>query len=183
MRDPAEVAAAFDRAARGTTTGYALIGGLAVSAWGQPRATQDVDCLVDLSPESESAFCRALEAEGFQVSPDDFAAARRDRSHVTVFDRRSSFHVDCKLALSDEEKAQVAAAADVTVPQGRLRVARAEDTIVYKVLFGSPQDFQDVRSILVRQRGRLDLGRLRTLAQRLGVAAKVEEMLRDAGSK
>jgi len=32
---------------------YALMGGLAVAAWGAPRATEDIDLLADLSPSQE----------------------------------------------------------------------------------------------------------------------------------
>ncbi len=101
---------------------------------------------------------------------------------MTIFDARSSYHIHCKPAATSEEHAQVQGAAEVTLPQGRLRVARTEDTIADKTLFGSPQDLQDVRSILVRQRGRLDLERLRTLAGHLGVGLKVEALIREAES-
>lgn len=182
MRDPAELAVAFDRAARRAGGRYALIGGLAVSAGGQPRAMQVVDCLLDLPPEAEPAFCQALESEDLKASLADFAAARSDRSHATIFGARSTFHVECRLAWSDDERAQVSGAQEVGVPQGSLRVARAGDTVAYKVLFGSPQDLRDVRGILVRQRGRLDLVRLRALARRLGVLTRVEAMIREAES-
>lgn len=181
MRDPADVAAAFDRAARRVGARYALIGGLAVSAWGQPRATQDVDCLLDLPAGAEAAFRQALASEGLDVATEDIAAASADQSHLTIFDKDSAYHVDCKLARSIDELAQVRDAKDVALAQGLLRVARAEDTIAFKVLFGSPQDLQDVRSILVRQRGRLDLPRLWALAARLGVTATLEKAMREAG--
>lgn len=177
MRDPADVAAAFDRALGRAGGHYAFVGGLAVSAWGQPRATQDVDCLLDLPPEATGAFVNALAAEGLKVFPGGLEAAPSGRSHVTILDEGSAYHVDCKLAVTADERAQVRDAKEVALPQGRLRVARAEDTVAYKVLFGSPQDLQDVRSILIRQAGRLDLGRLRALARRLGVGERVEELL------
>lgn len=46
-RRPEETAAAFAAAAAEVGVGYAFIGGLAVTTWGQPRATEDVDCLLD----------------------------------------------------------------------------------------------------------------------------------------
>lgn len=44
---------------------YALMGGLAVAAWGVPRATEDIDLLADASPSPE--LDAALGARGFQV--------------------------------------------------------------------------------------------------------------------
>jgi hypothetical protein len=180
-RRPEATAAAFHRAAAEAGVAYALIGGLAVGAWGQPRATQDVDCLVDLPRAAEERFCRALAAQRLGARADDLRAAREGRSHATVLDEEGPFHVDLKLALTAEEKDQVREAVDVTISTGPVRVARPEDTVAYKVRFGTEQDLRDARSIVVRQAGKLDEARLLALALRLGVAEQVRALLRAHG--
>ncbi|MGQ0536564.1 MAG: DUF6036 family nucleotidyltransferase [Methanobacteriota archaeon] len=180
MRDVEETALAFDRAARRARVDYAYVGGVAVMAWGQPRATSDVDALVALASDQIPDFVEALRAEGLTAAATDFESARVDRSHVTVFDDHSAFHVDVKLARDPSETAQVREALDVKFGDGVLRVARPEDTVAFKLSYGSPQDIQDVRSILVRQRGRLDVDRLREFARRLKVSKDLERAMRDA---
>lgn len=177
MRSPEDVAVAFGRAARRAGVRYALIGGLAVSTWGQPRATQDVECLLELETGIEEELVAALSAEGLRASQEDFQDARAEGSHVTIHDSDSLFHVDCKLVATSDEVAQVREAAEVIVGAGPLRVARAEDTVAFKLLFGTPQDLQDVQSILHRQRARLDMHRLRALAGRLGVEGQLRRVL------
>ena len=177
MRDPEQVAAAFDRATRRVGVRYAFVGGLAVSAWGQPRATQDADCLLELSAADDARLCKELARERLRAAPEDFSDARRERSHVTVFDLDSSFHVDCKLISTREEAEQIENARELRVADADLRIARPEDTVAFKLLFGTPQDVQDARSILIRQAGRLDLARLQELSARLGVGAKLRELL------
>jgi hypothetical protein len=47
----------------------------------------------------------------------------------------------------------------------------------FKLKFGSPQDIQDARSILVRQAGRLDMARLRALAETIGVRTALDALV------
>ena len=176
MREFEETALAFDRACRGAGVGYAFIGGMAVIAWGQPRTTNDVDALL-APPRTFSRLVASLAAEGLSASVEDFEDSMTDRSHVTVFDARGRFHVDVKLALKESEREQVAEAADIVMDGGRLRIASAEHTVAYKLVFGSEQDIKDARSILVRQEGKIDLARLRTLARRLDVEDALDDLL------
>lgn len=46
---------------------YAVVGGLAVSAWAQPRSTRDVDLYADLPESLRPRVKRELEALGFHV--------------------------------------------------------------------------------------------------------------------
>lgn len=179
MREFEGTAVAFDRACRAADVGYAFIGGMAVIAWGQPRTTNDVDALLT-PPRDFRRLVDSLAAEGLRCSVEDFQDSLADGSHVTVFDEKGRFHVDLKLARKDPEREQVAEAADIEVDAGRLRIASAEHTVAYKLLFGSDQDLRDARSIVVRQEGRMDLGRLRALARRLGVEDALDDLLASA---
>ena len=183
MRDPSETALAFDRACAAAGVAYALLGGMAVLAWGQPRYTSDVDAMVSLDRGHIAPLAEALHRQGLKASAHDFEDAFRDRSHVTVFDDRTGFHVDVKLAFTQDERAQVLDARRVPFGGGGLTIARPEDTIAYKLKFGSPQDLADARSILVRQEGRLDLARLESFASRLGVAAEWERLRSEVASR
>src|SRR5581483_5417317 len=138
-------ALAFDRACTKSGVAYAYVGGVAVLAWGQPRATSDVDALV-VPPATFGAFVEALGREGLVVDPRDLEDARRDGSHVSVFDDATGFHVDCKMVKSDLERGEVARARIVPFDGGKLVVIAPEETIAFKLKFGSPQDVQDARS-------------------------------------
>lgn len=182
MRGVRDTALAFDRACRKAGIRYAFMGGMAVLAWGQPRTTEDVGALVDLPAASIAEFVAALSTESLTVTADDFRDALRDRSHVTIFDEASRFHVDAVIARSPGEREEVERAARVELGDGALSVVAPEDTIVFKVRFGSPQDLQDARSILVRQAGRLDRARLEDVAERLGVAEALADLERELAS-
>ena len=182
MRDLEQVAIAFDAACREAKVPYAFMGGVAVLAWGQPRTTMDVDALVKLNKTQAETLASALRNHDLQASAADFTDALRDRSHVTAFDSKSPIHVDIKIAATPEELAEISGARDIDFAPGRLRVVRPEDTIAFKLLFGSLQDLADARSILVRQKERLDLAALRVLCKRLKVLAALEAEMKRVGT-
>lgn len=170
MRGLEDTALSFDRACRRAGVPYALIGGFAVSAWGQPRTTAVVDALVHLEDASfVASFVDALRADGLSADARDFEDALRGAGHVTVFDEVTVFHVDVKVARTAAEVEQVASARVVSFHGGELSFARPEDTLAYKLSFGTDQDVKDARSILALQAGRLDEARLAAIARRLGV--------------
>lgn len=57
---------------------YAVVGGLAVSAWATPRATQDVDLYAELPDATRPSLERALRERGFDVP----AMRRRQRATI-----------------------------------------------------------------------------------------------------
>lgn len=77
----------------------------------------------------------------------------------------------------ERERAQVRDAVEVPFHGAHLRIARPEETVAYKLRYGSEQDLKDARSILVRRAGQMDLGRLRSVARQLGVEAELDKML------
>lgn len=148
-------------------------------AWGQPRMTLDVDALVAVDAKAAASLQHACQKEGLRVSSEDIQSAITEGSHVTVFDTQSPYHVDAKLARTAFELAEINAAQRITFSDGELLIARPEDTVAFKLVYGSPQDLQDARSILIRQKGVVDLNQLRALAIRLGVEKELESVLKD----
>lgn len=177
MHGVKRTALAFDRACKAADVQYVFIGGIAVMAWGQPRATTDVGTMVRLDRDLIDRFADALKEQGLDVSVKDFVDALEDTSHVTVFDSETAFHVDVKIATKSEEPAEISDAVVVSLAGGEVNVARAEDVIAFKLSFGSAQDLQDARSILSRQADDLDHDRLRQTAIRLKVESVLDVLL------
>ncbi len=49
----------------------AVIGGVAVAVWGRPRATQDIDLIVELPEDKYSVLLEAAASQGYRHSEDD----------------------------------------------------------------------------------------------------------------
>jgi hypothetical protein len=79
---------------------YAVGGSLASSQYGEPRATNDVDVLIDLLPARVSAFVKALQKD-YDVWEDSVRAALRAGSSFGVLHREDLLKVDFYPATSD----------------------------------------------------------------------------------
>lgn len=178
MRELEDLALAFDEACTKAGVDYVFVGGLAVLAWGQPRATMDVDVLL-VVPEDPGRFVEELGKVDLDIETWELDKALETSSHATVFDERSSFHVDVKPALTRAELGEIERARSVPFEGRKLPFAPPEDVVAFKLSFGTAQDVQDARSILARQFERLDREALEKRAREQGVSEELSELLEE----
>lgn len=95
-------------------------------------------------------------------------------AHVSVSTPDAVLTVDIAPATEPHEIEEIREGIEIQLDDGPVRVAPAADQVVFKALFGTPQDLQDARSILARQGDDLDHERLWALAERHGVVDQVE---------
>lgn len=154
---------------------YMIAGSVASSHHGRPRATNDVDIVIDPTPPALDRLVAALSEEGYYV---DAQAARRalgTRRMFNVIDPGTAFKLDLIIRkerpFSREEFARRVRheLAGLTVP-----LATAEDTVLAKLEWardagGSDRQLEDVGGILEVSGGRLDRAYIERWAESLGV--------------
>jgi len=146
---------------------YALIGGFAVSAWGVPRATQDLDFALVLGTVQPEALARHLKAEFYLGDSDDPLRGMFQLS-VSVKNHR----IPIQLVLFPPswnpiifQGVESLAIFDCSVP-----VVSWQTLILLKMYAGGPQDLLDVQQILaVRQPNSLERTSLETCAEKVGL--------------
>lgn len=132
----------------------AVIGGLAVSAWGAPHLTRAADLKV-LARRDERRRLLQLLADFTPLHADPDAAFRRHG--IAFFLDPAGVRVDVMLAETSFDESAIARARPVVMSSGlAVRVCSAEALLVYKMLSTRTQDRTDVESIITRQGGRLD---------------------------
>lgn len=137
-----------------------LIGGLAVQRWGEPRLTRDVDLTVLAQLGSEEAIVDALLRQ-FRPRLED-ARAFALQARILLLQASNGVPVDLALgATSFEADCIRRATAHEFLPGCRLPTCTAEDLILHKAVAARPQDIADIRGIVARQHGNLDLTRIR----------------------
>lgn len=156
------ISEAFARAVEALTApevSYALVGGLAVSFYGIPRSTRDIDAIVSAPRIRWARLFERLAEMGFSV---DLAGAIRQLSedHVVTL-RYGDVPLDLMDAVLPLFRRIAEGAVEATVEGRRVRVAAAEDLIALKLLAGRERDVADVRGILAVSGDRLDLDRAR----------------------
>jgi predicted nucleotidyltransferase len=142
---------------------YTVIGGYAVAAWGEVRATRDIDLLCRLSDLSN--LKKALNEAGlrFEHRRGDQGDSISDVVRIEIGTENDMYEVDVLFGIRDApagilERARQVRLADLAVP-----IASPEDTIILKLLGGSPRDLADATSIVQVQGGRLDLNLIKQL--------------------
>jgi hypothetical protein len=139
---------------------YAIIGGIAVQRWGQPRLTRDVDVTILVPAGQEEPLLREL-LLAFPGRVDDALGFALVNRALPVLVPGGS-EADITLGLPGYEEGAIARAVDYDLGDARVvKLCSAEDLVIHKAVAGRPQDLMDIEGIVARQRDRLDLAYLR----------------------
>jgi hypothetical protein len=165
---------------------HMVAGSFASTHHGVPRATHDVDLVIDPTREALERFVESLSPESFYVSPEAAREAFRRRGQFNVVDLATGWKIDLILRkdrpFSREEFARRVPAVVLGV---KLFVASAEDTILAKLEWGraaeSERQLRDVVGVIEMQRERLDWAYLERWARELSVSALLERARAVAG--
>jgi len=155
---------------RGLLSGYALIGGFAVSAWGVPRATQDFDFAIAIDQSDPQALATFVGGRYQAGEPDD---PLRGVVTVSIEVEREPFSLQLvslppaltELAFGHIETLSVLGC---SVP-----VVSWPVLIILKLYAGGPHDLLDVHQILqVRRPQAKDVQDIESMAQVAGVLSE-----------
>lgn len=131
-----------------------VIGGLAVSAWGEPRLTRDADLKV-LARRDERGRILELVSDFTPLHADPDEAFRRHG--IAFFQDPAGTRVDVMLAETTFDETAIGRARVMELKPGLVvRVCSPEDLIVYKMVSLRTKDRVDVEGIIKRQGNRLD---------------------------
>ncbi len=136
---------------------HVLVGGVAVAIWGRPRATEDVDLIIDLREEQLEEFQQHLAEHGIRMKIDKAEKAIRTGTTFPLYDRWSIHWVDARVPSRPVDHMTLERATRVELSGEEVPVATPEDTILGKLMAGNVQDQLDAKSILLRRAGQLDL--------------------------
>lgn len=152
---------------RGLLSGYALIGGFAVSAWGVPRATQDFDFAIAIGHADPQALATFIDGRYQAGEPDDplrgVVIASIEIGHEPV-----SLQLVCLPSPLTElvfRHIETLSVLECSVP-----VVSWQVLIILKLYAGGPHDLLDVHQILkVRRPQAKNLQDIASMAETVGV--------------
>jgi len=161
-----------------------IAGSVGSGFYGRPRATNDIDIVIDPTHEQLRGFVQSL-GQGYYVSPEAAEEAYRARSAFNVIDHQSGSKADLIIrrdrpfSLEEFKRRQTQNVMGVTVS-----IASAEDVILSKLEWcrrgQSERQFLDALGVATVQRDRLNTDYLRKWAEALGVTDLLQRLLSDA---
>jgi len=153
---------------------YAVIGGIALQFWGEPRFTHDLDLTVEDRLNLRELVTATTQAFGSRV-PDPYRFARQHRMLLLSVE---GVPVDVALALHGYEESLFRRSCPLEVEPGRhIRICSAEDLVIHKAISPRPQDLADLEGVIYRQRGRLDVRYVRSWLRKFSRALDNPEIL------
>jgi hypothetical protein len=126
----------------------AIIGGIAVIAWGYARFTADIDCAIAAPIDELSEVYDAFESGGFEPREEGALAFARESLVLLLRHKDTGVEVDVSLAQLSFELAALKAAVLRSYGDVRIRVPGLTDLFIYKLVACRPKDLQDVQSLL-----------------------------------
>jgi len=167
---------------------YLIGGAIAEWAWGEPRATQDLDLVVNIPVKSVNNLSKELKKRDMlipaEIILDNILEDRADLP-INAIHMYSGLKADLYPLREGDELRQSAfqrrERVDYGPPIGKVYIHSPEDLILYKLIyFGFSQQSKhsrDIAAILRAKKNDLDMDYIEQWATRLGLSSLWKEML------
>jgi len=142
---------------------YAILGGIAVFIYGEPRLTSDVDVNIILNKDDIREFLKNGRRYGFTPAMSNASRIGRTMGVIPmsfakgkvsgIFDFILAENI---LELNAIKRGKIKKIGPVTV-----KVVTPEDLVIHKITSQRARDLEDIPGILIRQKGKLDLKYIR----------------------
>jgi hypothetical protein len=164
---------------------HMVTGSFVSSTYGEARTTQDLDVVIDPTPEQLRRFLASLDPAAYYVSPEAANDALARRSMFNVIDFQTGWKADLiVLKTTSAERRRFARRILGQLLGQRAEMATPEDSILSKLEWrketGSERQFRDAVQVAANRWATLDQGYLREAAAEIGVSQEMEEVLRQS---
>ena len=167
---------------------YLIGGAIAEWAWGEPRATQDLDLVINLPVRSVGKFSKELEKRNMLVPADIILEAMmEDRADIPLnaIHMYSGLKADLYLMREGDRLREIAFQRRILVdygpPIGEVYVHSPEDLILYKLIYlglsSQPKHARDIAAILRAKKGSLDLEYIQEWVSQFGLTSLWNELV------
>jgi len=164
---------------------YLLTGSFAVSYYGFPRATHDIDFIIETMGKNVHKLYRLIVSldKSYIVDKQQIKEAVLEPTQFDIFHKESGTKIDFWLTDDDEfEKIKFKRGREVHVNRQKVNIISPEDLILTKLTWCkkimSERHMQDCRGIYLIQKEMLDKKYLSSWGNKLGVTDLLEEILK-----
>lgn len=155
---------------------YFVTGGFAVSVWGRPRSTFDVDIVIALKETDVPVFAKAMRALGEHVYIDEDMMRDEIRrgGEFNVIDPTSGLKIDFFIMKDDQfSRMQNIRKRQINIDQQIIYFVSPEDLILSKLVWakksGSQRQLSDVKSVREMMKDELDWGYISEWTKKLNI--------------
>jgi len=132
---------------------YMVIGGFAVTIWGEPRVTRDLDVTISVPAEEISKTVELVRSEFTVLVTDALKFVSETRVLPMV---AADVPVDLIFAALPYEDDAIARAKIIQLKNGAVRICSPEDLVLHKIVSPRSRDREDIEGILRYRHSELD---------------------------
>jgi hypothetical protein len=153
---------------------YMVIGGFAVTIWGEPRFTRDLDVTILVPAEQIRSTINRI-CSAFTALVTDAMKFVADTRVLPIM--INSVPVDLIFAALPYEEAAIARARTINLKNGAVRICAPEDLILHKIVSPRPRDHEDIEGVFRYRHVELDYDYLDPRVEELADALADRSML------
>ncbi len=165
---------------------YVIVGGISVIKYGRPRLTVDIDVVIEKHDENIKQLSECLRNNGFNYGIEDINIALEEESLATILHKNFPYKLDIQGVYNEISKNTLKNRIYQEVFETEDTMAflqTPEDLIISKLDYAGGQtdrnqDFEDAKSVLLRQFKHLNMHYLRDLAIKTGLKRDLEVLLK-----
>jgi len=164
---------------------YMITGSLVSSMQGEPRASHNVDIVVNITTSSIQALINAFPSSQYYLSEKSIHEAIAHKSMFNLLDTNEGDKIDFWM-LSDDayDQSRFARKTETMAFGSKMKISKPEDTVLMKLRWakmsgGSEKQFTDAKMVYEVQYKKLDLNYMEHWAKKL----KIEKLWKELKKK
>ena len=160
---------------------YMVSGGVAVSFWGFPRTTHDIDIVIEAQEKDKNKIIKIFEKD-FYISDEAVEEAIKNRFTFNIIDNKSGLKIDFWLLKKDAfGKSEFSRKIKERMFGEDIFIISPEDLVLCKLMgfeeTKSGRRLQDAKSIL--QTSKVDMKYIKSWAEKQGTIEILNDLLKD----
>lgn len=157
---------------------YIILGGIAVSIYGEPRLTADIDVNIILDKKKIAEFLKEAKKYGFLPALPDAENIAKETGVIPInfIKGKTVGKFDIIIAENILEYTAIKRGRIKKIGSIKAKLISPEDLIIHKIASSRPRDIEDLNGILIRQKGRLDIRYIRDWLKKIDKANKISQL-------
>ncbi len=163
---------------------YMIIGGQAVLLYGTPRLTRDIDITLGIDTDKFPLVENICNKLRLKILPEDPKAFAIETKVLPAEETKLRIRVDFIFSFTPYEAQALNRTKQVLMDDYPVKFASCEDVIVHKMIAGRAIDAEDVKNILIKNKGSIDLEYIRKwlsefseISEHKGILGKFDNLL------
>ncbi len=134
------------------TIPYIVIGNQAVLVYGNKKSIHDIVIIIDLAIDEISEIETIIKELDLEILVDNYYEFVNDTYTLPCSSEKFRMKVDFIFSSSEYDKMTFARSNIIEVDEYGVKFASLEDIIIHKMVSGKPGDFEDIKSIVSKNR-------------------------------